>query len=88
MSYQNPTHIKSFILRAWNDEPDAQKPPRWRYVLLDTASAYRRGFTSLDQLFTTLSLEISGDTSAPCAHADIIREVEELLGIQFPPSFD
>lgn len=80
MDMKNPTQIRSFILRAWNDEPNEQKPARWRYVLLDAASAERWGFTSLDQLFATLTKEISSDALSRCAYSEIMREIEELLG--------
>jgi len=70
---------RSFILRMWNDEPDHRKPPQWRFVLLDSECEQRRGFTSLDQLFATLCIEISEDTLTESTNANILREVEEIL---------
>lgn len=71
---------RSFILRVRNDEPDGEKQPRWRFVLLDSECGYRRCFTSLDQLFTTLYMEISGDKSPEVTNTEIICAVEEMLG--------
>lgn len=67
MKNQNGLNPKSFILRVWNDEPEVGKKPRWRYVLLDTETDSRRGFSSLDQLFITLYRKISGDDSTTLA---------------------
>lgn len=82
MHSNKPTYINSFILRAWNDETDEQKPPRWRFVLLKAASKERWASTSLEQLFITLTKEIYSNALTPCMHAEIIREVEEFLGIR------
>jgi hypothetical protein len=68
---------RSFILRIRNDEPDQQKQPCWRYVLLDPEREYRQSFTSLDQLFKVLTMEICSGTSAECTFREILSEVEE-----------
>lgn len=63
MNCQHISNTKSYILRIRNEEVDQQKPPQWRYVLLNTDTEIRQGFTSLDKLFIALYKEISGDKS-------------------------
>lgn len=73
------TYHRSFILRIRNDETDAHKQPCWRYVLLDPERDLRRGFTSMDQLFAALALEISDDTATGRTQSEIVCEVETFL---------
>ena len=68
MNSQKITSAKSFILRVWNEEPDEQKQPKWRYVLLDAETESRQCFTSLDKLFRMLYSESSGDKPTETAH--------------------
>ena len=68
MNSKKMTSTKSFILRVWNEEPDEQKQPKWRYVLLDAETESRQGFTSLDKLFRMLYGEISGDKPTEAVH--------------------
>ena len=85
------TTYRSFILRVHEDEvtePNQAKQICRRYILLDPACEYRRGFTSLDELFHTLAAEINGDTLATNAEAGIICAVEELLRRQYVHSHD
>lgn len=72
---------RSFILRIWNDETDTQKQPHWRYVLLDSDSETRRCFTSLDQLFAVLAIEIGSGSQPVQMQTDIVRDVEDFLDI-------
>ncbi|MCB0083296.1 MAG: hypothetical protein KDE47_20280 [Caldilineaceae bacterium] len=81
------TSYRSFILRVCNDEPTGKKA-QWRYILLDSESQYRRGFTSLQQLFRALHAEICGETMVENAHIEISQAEEELLAINLINSAD
>ncbi len=85
MNNSGISYSRSFILRIRNDQKDAQQQPCWRFTLLDPESDLRRGFTSLDQLFAALSIEISGDTATGRPPSDIIREVENFLNAKALP---
>lgn len=85
MNNYNVASYRSFILRVRNDEPDPQRPPRWRYVLLDPEREHRLGFTSLDQLFAALAAEIGDCTSVEKLQSVVLQEAEELLGTTYVP---
>ena len=84
---ESMTSYRSFILRVCTDEPTGKKS-QWRYILLDSESQYRRGFTSLQQLFRALHAEICGETMVENAHIEISQAEEELLAINLINSAD
>ena len=50
----------AYLLRTWQEEPDALKRSGgWRFSLQDTATGERRGFASLDDLITHLRAEMA-----------------------------